>query len=91
MGNFKKVKLYFESTGYIYTFDENDIEDWEDRISDERVVKVNKIEVLEEYELTSKQLKYVASENYDPKMQKELDRTIKIQKREKKISTIIDK
>ena len=86
MGNFKKVKLYIESTGYMYTTDENNIEGWEDGILDENEYRVTKVEVIEEYNLSEKQIEYIKNDDYEPEMVEGIDAEILRQSRTKKIN-----
>jgi len=51
MGNYKKVRVYIETVGCLYTSDENDKDSFKDSWLDENEVSVTKVEVLEEYNL----------------------------------------
>ncbi len=91
MGNFKKVKLYIESTGYMYTTDENNIEGWDEGIMDEDDCKVVKVEVVEDYELKPQHIRYINSPEMNDKTDDEIEKEILSQSRDKKINLILRK
>jgi hypothetical protein len=89
MGNFKKVRLTIESTGYMYTTDESNIEGWEEGLMDENEFNVIKVEVVEEYNLSPQHIVYINSDDFIEELEREIEKEILCQSRDEKICSIL--
>lgn len=91
MGNFKKVKLFIESTGYMFTTDEKNIQGWDEGILDENEFNVVRVEVVEEYILPPQHLNYINSPEINEEIDEEIEKEILSQSRDKKINLVLRK
>ncbi len=89
MGNFKKIKLTIESTGYMYTTDESNIDGWEEGITNENEFNVVKVEVVEEYNLSPHYIVYINSNEFIEELEVEIEKEILSQSRDEKICIIL--
>ncbi len=93
MGNFKRVKLFIESEGYMNITCDEDLNNWEESITDENVFKLKRVEVLEEYDLPQHLLDYVKSNEFDNSLDDEMELFISSERkrmtRDKKIDSVI--
>ena len=94
MGNYKRVKLYIGSEGYMYITSEEDLNNWEEVVTDENIHTLKKVEVIEEYDLPPHLFNYITSDELDEKLEEEMEKFICNERirisREKKITKLLD-
>lgn len=76
MANYKRVKLYIESEGYMYITSKDDLSNWEEVVTDENEQKLKKVEVVEEFDLPHHLFEYVTSDEFDDSLEQEMEEFI---------------